>query len=141
MSEPTRKFRARRDAVHLLLVLAILGMGGFMVSRPDLVLLPMGDKLGWLLLVFGVLACWDFVVTSYEITPAELIIRGGFSSQNIPLDTVYTIYLKSGWVLHRRVCVKYHVPGGTASITLFPRDANGLLRRFFQYAPWLIARN
>jgi hypothetical protein len=132
MNNPVRRFSARKDAVGALLILAIFGIGGFLSWRSDLIPWPMADKFGWLFIVLGVLAWWDWMATTYEITQDDLVIRTGLGSQTMPLGQIELLQRRRG-----ALRVKCMTLRGSRWLTLTPRDHTAFLQRLFTHCPWL----
>jgi hypothetical protein len=132
MNNPVRKFSARKDLMGAVLILAIFGIGAFLLLRADLIPWPMVDKFGWLFIVLGVLAWWDWMASTYEITQEELIVRSGLGSQNVPLGQIELIEKRRGCLR-----VKFMKLRGSQWLTLTPHDTTGFLQRLFAKCPWL----
>ena len=132
MASDQRKFRARKDILGAVFVLAIFAMGGFLLARGDLIPWPMADKFGWLFMIFGVLAAWDWWVTSYAIEQEELVIRSGLSQSRISLCNIEE--MRAGASSLKLKCQKLH---GSNWVTLAPRDRKGFLDRLCAKCPWL----
>lgn len=127
-----RKFIARKDALGALLVGVILATGVFLLWRHDLIPWPMADKIGWLFILLGVLACWDWLVVHYEITQENLIIHGGLSSRTIPLSNIDEIQERP-----RCLKLKCHRLQGWSWLTVSPRNRESFLQRLRQQCPWM----
>ncbi len=132
MYDKHRKFGARRDLAGALLILAIFALGAFLLTRADLIPWPMIDKIGWLFVVLGVLALWDWLITNYEIAAEQLIIRGGLSTQTVPLCNIEEVRPAFGKLRLR--CSKLR---GVAWITIAPLDPTAFQQRLWQKCPWL----
>ncbi len=132
MSEFSEKFRARKDTLGALFVLAIFGVGGFLLLRGDLIPWPMADKFGWLFVVFGVLATWDWLVTSYEFDQEELVVRSGLSHSRVSLSNIEEVQPRGNSVRLR--CQKLR---GTSWLTLLPAEKAAFLDRLHVKCPWL----
>ena len=131
---PPKKFRARKDATSALFVLVIFAIGGFLLFRGDLMPLPMADKFVWLFVIFGVLAGWDWLATSYELEQEDLIIRSGLGQSRIALCTIEEIQRCGNTV--RLKCQQGH---GSRWVTLLlkPKQRQPFLERLGGKCPWL----
>ena len=132
MANTHRRFRARKDLLGALLVVVIFAVGGFLLARGDLIPWPMADKFGWLFMVFGVLAVWDWLVTSYEFDQEELVIRSGLSQSRIALCTIEAMSVSS-----RKLRLKCQQLRGSKWVSIAPRDQSGFLDRLCAKCPWL----
>jgi hypothetical protein len=132
MQRSSAKFFARRDLSAVVLIAGIFGLGVFLLVRSDLIPWPMVDKAGWLFLLLGALALWDWSVTSYEIVQEQLIIRGGLSSQNVPLCNIEELHTGPS-----KLRLKCHRLRGSSWISLMPVDREAFLQRLRQKCPWL----
>jgi hypothetical protein len=132
MFDAPRKFAARRDLAGALMIVGIFALGAVLLVRHDLIPWPMIDKIGWLFIVLGVLALWDWSITYYEIVQEQLIIRGGLSSQCVPLRNIEE--LRPRWGKLRLKLQKLH---GSSWITLMPVDGTEFQQGLWQKCPWL----
>ena len=132
MASGTRKFRAKKDILGALFVLVIFAIGIFLLVRGDLIPWPMADKFGWLFVIFGVLAAWDWWVASYEIDQEELVIRSGLSHNRVSLCTIESMSVLRGGV--RLQCQQLR---GSKWIKVTPLDRKGFLDRLCAKCPWL----
>ena len=112
--------------------LVIFAMGGFLLARGDLIPWPMADKFGWLFLLFGVLAVWDWWVTSYEFDQEELVIRSGLSENRIALCNIEEVETRG-----RRLRLKCQDLRGIKWLTVLPKDSAGFVQRLSSKCPWL----
>jgi hypothetical protein len=126
------RFRARQDILGGVLVLVIFAVGGFLLARGDLIPWPMADKFGWLFIVFGVLAAWDWLVTSYEFDQEELVIRSGLGQSRIALCTIETMQVGAG-----KLRLKCQQLRGSKWVKIFPRNQGDFLDRLCEKCPWL----
>jgi hypothetical protein len=127
-----RKFAARRDLGGIAMILGIFGFGALLLTRADLIPWPMVDKLGWLFIVLGVLALWDWAIASYEFGHDELFIYGGLSSQSLPLCNIEEVRQRWG-----RLRLKCHKLRGSRWVTVSPVNHAAFLQRLWQSCPWL----
>ena len=132
MATNSKKYRARKDIFGALFVLAIFGVGLFLLLRGELIPWPMADKFGWLFVVFGVLAAWDWWATSYEFDQKELVIRSGFSHSRIAFCNI-EVLKKSASSLK----LKCQQLRGSKWVTVMPRDRSAFLERLSGKCPWL----
>ena len=132
MYDTQRKFAARRDLAGAAMIGGIFTIGGLLLLRADLIPWPMIDKIGWLFVVLGVLALWDWTIASYEIVQDQLIIRGGLSSQSVPLCNIEEIRPRWG-----KLRLKCHRLRGSTWINLMPVDAAAFQQRLWKQCPWL----
>jgi hypothetical protein len=132
MQETSRKFAARYDVAGAALIVGIFALGIFLLVRHDLIPWPMVDKIGWLFVILGVLALWDWATTSYEIAQEQLIIRGGLSSQSVPLCNIEEIRQQRG-----KLRLKCHKLRGSSWVTVMPIDRQAFQQRLWQKCPWL----
>ena len=132
MIESQHKFAARRDLAGALMIVGIFALGALLLVRHDLIPWPMIDKIGWLFIVLGVLALWDWSIASYEIVQEQLIIRGGLSSQSVPLCNIEELHPRLG-----KLRLKCHQLRGSSWITVMPVDRTAFQQRLWQKCPWL----
>jgi hypothetical protein len=132
MNDTQRKFAARRDLAGLGMIVGIFALGMFLLVRHDLIPWPMVDKIGWLFIVLGVIALWDWSITFYEIVQEQLIIRGGLSSHAVPLCNIEEVRPR-----HGKLRLRCHKLRGSAWITVMPVDLAAFQQRLWQKCPWL----
>lgn len=127
-----RTFAARRDLAGAVMIACIFALGLFLLVRHDLIPWPMIDKIGWLFVVLGVLALWDWSIASYEVTQEQLIIRGGLSDERVPLCTIEEMQVgrSAMWLK----CQKLR---GSHWISVQPVDREVFQQRLWQKCPWL----
>lgn len=130
--QTSRKFAARRDLPGALMILGIFGLGLFLLLRADLIPWPMIDKIGWLFIVLGVLALWDWAILSYEIVQEQLVIQSGLGSQRVQLCNIEQVLPRRG-----RLWLRCHKLRGVAWIKLMPVDDVAFQQRLWQKCPWL----
>lgn len=132
MNAYAEKFRARKDPAGALLVLVIFAVGGFLLFRGDLIPWPMVDKFGWLFILFGVLAAWDWLATSYEIGHDELVVRSGLGRTRVALCNIEAVRPRGKAV--RLKCQKLR---GSKWHTLLPVEHAAFVDRLHGKCPWL----
>ncbi len=132
MKQLPRKFRARKDVLGALLFLSIFTMGGVLLTWPGLIRWPMADKVGWLFVVLGVLAWWDWMITSYEFVHEDLVIRSGLSQQRVALCNIEEIHRRA-----QSLRIKCHSLRGTSWLTVMPRNEVAFMQRLWEKCPWL----
>lgn len=132
MKNTIRKFRAHKDAMGAVSALLIFAIGGFVLACEDLIPWPLVDKFGWLFILFGVLAVWDWWATSYEFDQEELIIHSGLSRQRINLCNVEELQARG-----KALRLKCQQLRGSRWFTLLPQNRQAFLERLNTKCPWL----
>ena len=132
MASKSTKYRARKDLFGALFVAAIFAVGCFLLARGELIPWPMADKFGWLFIIFGVIAAWDWWATSYEFDQEELVIRSGLGATRVSFCNI-EVLRKSRSSLK----LKCQQLRGSKWITVTPRDLNGFVERLGGKCPWL----
>lgn len=132
MKQLQRKFRARKDLLGAMLFFSIFAVGGALLTWPGLLPWPMADKLGWLFVVLGVLAWWDWMITSYEFIDEDLVIRSGLSQQRVALCNIEEVHPQAN-----SLRVKCHSLRGTSWLTVMPRNETAFMERLWEKCPWL----
>ena len=136
MQTVKRKFRARKDLLGAFLIAVIFAFGGLLLAWPQLIAWPMVDKVAWLFIVLGVLAWWDWMITSYEFVQEDLVIRSGLSEKRIALCNVEDV--EPGGRSLKLTCQSLR---GTKSLALMPVDQDAFLSRLREKCPWLRNKN
>lgn len=134
MPSTSKRYRAKKDVFGALFVTVIFAMGGFLLVQGDLIPWPMADKFGWLFVIFGVLAAWEWWATSYEFDQEELVIRSALSQSRIALCNI-----ESMRVGRNSLKIQYQQLSGSKWVTVSPRDHRGFLERLRGKCPWLNA--
>ena len=132
MDSDVQRFRAHKDALGAMFALVIFAVGIFLLACGDIIPWPMADKFGWLFLIFGVLAVWDWWVTCYEFDQEELIIRSGLSTNRISLCNIEEVYPRG-----RGLCLKCQQLRGAKWLTVRPKDSKAFVQRLSTKCPWL----
>jgi len=134
MTKHVGRFKARRDAMGACFALVIFAIGGFLLVRGDLIPWPMVDKIGWLFIIFGVLAVWDWWVTSYEIDQEDLVVRSGLSQNRVALCNIEEVQARG-----KALRLKCQQLRGSRWLTLLPKegDEQAFLDRLRVKCPWL----
>lgn len=123
------RYRSKKDAW-----IVALACSGFLI--PFLlgvlfVMLGIPGGTGWLVLLIGIATggfmLWLMVTTSYEITPASLIVRSGWLQREIALDTIQQVFPTNNplsapaWSLDR-LQVDYSKDGRRRVVLISPED-------------------
>ena len=132
MASKPNRFSARKGVCGALFVAGIFAMGVFLLARGDLIPWPMADKFGWLFVIFGVLAAWEWWATSYEIDQDDLVIRSALSQSRIALCTIESMLVRPSSL--RLKCQQLR---GSKWVTVAPRERQRFLERLRGKCPWL----
>jgi uncharacterized membrane protein YdbT with pleckstrin-like domain len=143
------RYKSKKDA-WLFVLIAI----AFLISFLSLILTIITpgalQQGGWVSIVVVVVA-WAFVASLiwplyYEITPSELVVRGGLLHWNIPLSSIQQVHpshnmFASPSLSLDRLRIEYNQNGKTRSMLISPKDKPGFLRDLVQYAEDLELRD
>ena len=132
MPADQRRFLAQRNVLGAVFVAAIFAMGLFFLVGGYLIPWPMADKFGWLFLLFGAVAAWDWWATSYSVEQEQLVIRSALSKDRIALCNIEDVQVRSGAL--KLKCQKLR---GSRWVTLIPCDKDELLNLIYTKCPWL----
>lgn len=134
------KYPSRKTWAHTGLILAIFLLGILTLWVFDPLPLPLAETYGWVFLVLGVLAVWDFLATEYVIGDSELIVHHATSRRRIRLENIEAVEEDRGFLSSLSgdgLRIKYRSFRAPSSIMVYPTDKAAFLDELAAAAPWL----
>mgnify|MGYP006969482554 FL=1 len=132
MAAKSSRYRAKKGVLGALFVAVIFALGAALLARGDLIPWPMADKFGWLFVVFGVLAAWDWWATSYNFDQDDLVIRSALGKSRIALCNIES--MKTSPSVLKLQCQQLR---GSKWVNIAPLDRERFLSQLYVKCPWL----